>query len=82
MIVEGLKLAIIGILFVYTFLSLLVWIMHLSATVLRRYTQQEEREQAVRRKKASTGALLQDVRLAAVIAAAIASHRKGLRGRA
>lgn len=82
MIVEGLKLAIIGILFVYTFLSLLVWIMHISATVLRRYTQQEEREQAVRRKKASTGALLQDVRLAAVIAAAIASHRKDLRGRA
>ena len=79
MIVEGFKLAIIGILFVYIFLSLLVWVIHVSARILRRYTQQEEREQMIRKNRASTNALLRDDRLVAVVSAAIAAHRRSVR---
>jgi sodium pump decarboxylase gamma subunit len=81
MIFEGIKLAIIGIFFVYIFLSLLVWVMHLSAVILRRYTQQEERELAVHQKRASTSAFLKDGRLVAAIGAAIAVHRRRARRR-
>jgi sodium pump decarboxylase gamma subunit len=79
MIVEGVKLAIIGILIVFTFLSLLIFVMHLSAALLRRYTQQEEREQAAYKKITSTKALLKDSRLIAAISAAIAAHRRSVR---
>jgi sodium pump decarboxylase gamma subunit len=79
MIVEGVKLAIIGILIVYTFLSLLIFLMYLSAALLRRYTQQEEREQAAYKKRSSTKTLLKDSRLVAAISAAIAAHRKSVR---
>jgi sodium pump decarboxylase gamma subunit len=82
MIVEGFKLAIIGIFFVYTFLSLLVGVIHISARILRRYTQQEEREQMASRKRASTSALLRDDRLVAAVSAAIAAHRNSVRGKA
>jgi sodium pump decarboxylase gamma subunit len=81
MIVEGLKLAIIGILFVYTFLTLLVWVMHLSAKILHPYTQQEQREQMLRKRSASAGASLKDSRLVAAIGAAIAAHRKSVQRR-
>ena len=81
MIVEGLILAIIGILFVYTFLSLLVGVVHISARILRRYTQQEEREQMIRKKSASTSARLKDNRLMAAVSAAIAAHRRSVRGK-
>lgn len=79
MIVAGIKLALVGILFVYTFLTLLVWVMHLSSTILRCYTQQEERELAVYKKRASANAFLKDGRLMAAISAAIAAHRRGVR---
>jgi sodium pump decarboxylase gamma subunit len=80
MIFEGIKLAIIGIFFVYTFLCLLVWVMGLSAAILRPYTQQEEREQAIHRKGATAvNAFLKDGRLAAAICAAIAVHRRRAR---
>ena len=80
MIIEGIKLAIIGILFVYTFLFLLVWVMHGSAAILRRYTQQEERELAIHQKRASANTSLKDGRLVAAISAAIAVHRRRARG--
>ena len=79
MIVEGAKLAIIGILFVYTFLSLLIGVMHLSGRLLKRYTQHEEREQMVRKKNASANGSLGDDRLVAVVSAAIAAHRRSVR---
>ena len=82
MIVEGIKLAIIGILFVYIFLSLLVWVVNLSATILRRYTQQEERELMIQKKRASTNALLKDDRFVAAVSAALAAHRRNAQGRA
>jgi sodium pump decarboxylase gamma subunit len=78
MIIEGIKLAIIGVLFVYTFLFFLVLVMLISARSLRRYTQKEEREQMVLKKRASTSIFLRDDRLVAAVSAAIAAHRKSV----
>ncbi len=80
MIIEGIKLAIIGVLFVYTFLSFLVLVMLISARSLRHYTQKEEREQMVLKKRASTNIFLSDDRLVAAVIAAIAAHRKSVQG--
>ena len=76
MIVEGIKLSIVGILFVYTFLLLLVGMMYLISRLLKPYTEQEAREQAVYKRKSSAIALMKDSRLIAVISAAISAHRK------
>jgi sodium pump decarboxylase gamma subunit len=76
MIVEGIKLSIIGILFVYVFLLLLIGMMHLTSRLLRPYTEQEIREQAIYKRKSSGNALLKDNRLIAVISAAVSAHRK------
>ncbi len=80
MIIEGIKLAIIGVLFVYAFLSFLVLVMLISARSLRRYTQKEEREQMILKKRASTNIFLRDDRLVAAVSAAIAAHRKSVQG--
>ena len=77
MIVEGIELSIIGILFVYAFLFLLIVVMHLSSNLLKPYTDREVREQAM---NSSAVALLKDSRLMAVIGAAISAHRKRAQG--
>ena len=76
MIVEGIKLSIVGILFVYTFLLVLVGMMHLISRILKPYTEQEAREQAIYKRKSSANALMKDNRLIAVISAAVSAHRK------
>lgn len=81
MIIEGIKLSIIGILIVYIFLFLLVVVMHLSAKLLRRYTEQEAKEQTVYKRRSSAHAVLKDSRLIAVISAALAAHRKRIQGK-
>ncbi|MEJ2155920.1 MAG: OadG family transporter subunit [Desulfobacteraceae bacterium] len=79
MVVEGIKLAVTGMLIVFIFLILLVLVVQLSARLLRSYTQQEEREQARYKRKSSAGSPLADSRLIAVIAAAVSAHRKKMR---
>lgn len=81
MIIEGIKLSIIGILIVYIFLILLVLVMYLSAKLLRRYTEQEAKAQAVYKRRSSAHAVLKDSRLIAVISAALAAHRKRIQGK-
>jgi sodium pump decarboxylase gamma subunit len=76
MILEGIKLSIVGVLFVYTFLLLMVGVMHLSSKLLRTYTEQEAREQAVYKRKSSANALMKDNRLIAIISAAVSAYRK------
>jgi Na+-transporting methylmalonyl-CoA/oxaloacetate decarboxylase gamma subunit len=44
MIFEGLKLALVGMLVVFSFLILLVMIMHLSTALLRALTEKEDRK--------------------------------------
>jgi sodium pump decarboxylase gamma subunit len=80
MIVEGIKLSIIGMLFVLTFLLLLTGMMHLIARFLRNYTEQEARMQALYKRKSSANALLKENRLIAVISAAVSAHRKRMQG--
>jgi sodium pump decarboxylase gamma subunit len=80
MIVEGIKLSIIGMLFVLTFLLLLTGMMHLIARLLRNYTEQEARMQALYKRKSSANALLKENRLIAVISAAVSAHRKRMQG--
>jgi sodium pump decarboxylase gamma subunit len=80
MIVEGIELSIIGILFVYAFLFLLVVVMRLSSNLLKPYTDREVREQAMIIRKSSAVSLLKDSRLKAVIGAAVAAHRKRAQG--
>jgi sodium pump decarboxylase gamma subunit len=80
MIVEGIELSIIGILFVYAFLFLLIVVMHLSSNLLKPYTDREVREQAMFKMNSSAVALLKDSRLMAVIGAAISAHRKRAQG--
>lgn len=79
MIIEGIKLSIVGMLFVFTFLLLLTGMMHLIARLLKRYTEQEARMQVLYKKKTSASALLQDNRLIAIISAAVSAHRKRMR---
>jgi sodium pump decarboxylase gamma subunit len=76
MILEGIKLSIIGILVVFIFLCLLVVVMHASAMLLRRYTEREALELTVYKRRSSANALLKDHRLLAVISAAVSAHRK------
>jgi sodium pump decarboxylase gamma subunit len=76
MIIEGIKLSLVGILIVYLFLFLLVVVMHLSARLLRRYTQQEAQTQTFPKPRTAAYAQLEDSRLIAVIGAALAAHRK------
>lgn len=79
MVVEGIKLAIAGMLIVFTFLILLVLVVQLSSRLLRSYTQREEREQALYKRKTDAGSPLKDNRLIAVITAAVSAHRKKMR---
>ncbi len=79
MIVEGIKLTIIGMLFVFTFLLLLTGMMHLITRLMKRYTEQEARMQVLHKKKSSANALMQDNRLIAIISAAVSAHRKKMR---
>ncbi|MDO5673463.1 MAG: OadG family protein [bacterium] len=83
MVVEGLKLMVLGMGVVYIFLALLVVIMHINARLLRGVTERELQApadpRAAKRKqekhikaKAHTD---EKQRVVAVIAAAVAAHR-------
>ena len=83
MVVEGLKLMVLGMGVVYIFLALLVVIMHINARFLRGVTEREMQapvdHRAIRRKKeknlkAKTQAD-EKQRLVAVMAAALEAHR-------
>jgi sodium pump decarboxylase gamma subunit len=73
MILDGVKLAIVGIAVVFAFLALLIMVVRISTKLLRPYTEKEAREMAAPERKRS---LLGDSRLIAVISAAISAHRE------
>ncbi len=78
MIIQGLKLTLLGMIVVFAFLVLLLIIIHLFAKLLKPYTQREasaitsHRPSDTLRKKAPDD----NQRLTAIISAAIAAHRK------
>jgi sodium pump decarboxylase gamma subunit len=77
MIVDGLKLALVGMSVVFLFLLFLIVAIQIVAKLLRPYTEKEEKqEMAVPLKKASIEKnKIDDSRLVAVIGAAISAHR-------
>ena len=83
MVVEGLKLMVLGVGVVYIFLALLVVIMHINARFLRGVTEREMQapvdQRAARRKQEKTlkakAHTDEKQRVVAAIAAALAAHR-------
>jgi sodium pump decarboxylase gamma subunit len=78
MIFEGLKLAFIGMLVVFSFLILLVMLIHISTILLKSLTEKEMREAKIKSRKKLSG-LDSDIakgKLMAVISAAVAAHRR------
>lgn len=77
MIVQGLKLTIMGMTVVFSFLALLLMLIHLSARLLKQYTDKEalsftsHRPSGVKEEKPPDD----NRKLTAIISAAIAAHR-------
>ncbi|MHB8763698.1 MAG: OadG family protein [Deferrisomatales bacterium] len=82
MIVEGLKLTVLGMAVVYLFLALLIAVINLSARLLRPWTEREALAAASAAAR-GRGASAQEKnrKVMAVIGAAVAAHRgRGRRG--
>ena len=81
MIYEGIKLALVGMVVVFSFLVFLVILMYVSRVLLKPLTQKEEREAMlkVRKKPIGEGTAMGRGKLAAVIGAAVAAHRMRMR---
>ncbi|MGZ8216421.1 OadG family protein [Methylomagnum sp.] len=73
LLLSGGKLMLIGMGIVYLFLALLVWIIGITAKLLRRYNPEPETLPA--RAGAGTASGLSEADVVAVIAAAIHRHR-------
>lgn len=82
MIIQGLKLTLLGMIVVFSFLVLLLIIIHLSAKLLKPYTLKEA-SAITSRRPPTTGnppPPEDNLRLTAVISAAIAAHKKRIGG--
>jgi sodium pump decarboxylase gamma subunit len=77
MIFEGLKLALVGMLVVFSFLILLVLLIHISTMLLKSFTEKEKREAMIKRRKTPAGPdpSISKGKLMAIIGAAVAAHR-------
>ena len=77
MIFEGLKLALVGMVVVFSFLVLLVLLIYISTVLLKPLTKKEEREAMIKKRKKSSPleAATGNGKLMAIISAAVASHR-------
>ncbi len=80
MIIQGLKLTLLGMIVVFSFLFLLLIVIHLSAKLLKPYTQKEGRSITSNRPSVPGRENLPDDnhKLTAIISAAIAAHKKHL----
>lgn len=77
MIIEGLKLSLVGMGVVFAFLIFLVMIVYVSTVLLKPLTEKEERESMIKRRKPTpaTDSIIGNGKLAAIISAAVAAHR-------
>ncbi|MBU1342909.1 MAG: OadG family protein [Proteobacteria bacterium] len=77
MIIQGLKLTLLGMMVVFSFLILLLIIIHLSAKLLKPFTKKEasaltsHKPSRAREKKTTDD----NLKLTAIISAAISAHR-------
>jgi len=78
MIIQGLKLTLLGMTVVFSFLLLLLVIIHLFAKLLRPYTLKEASTITSHRPSTTVSAKPPEdnPRLIAIISAAVAAHRK------
>ena len=74
MIIEGLKLTLLGMLVVFLFLTLLILMVKLSASLLRNYGDRELAEMMLQDRRATTNLAAEDRKLVGVISAALAVH--------
>lgn len=77
MIFEGLKLALVGMLVVFSFLTLLVILMHISTLLLKPLTEKEKREAMIKSRKKSSDMVfaIGNGKLIAIISASVAAHQ-------
>ncbi len=78
MIFQGLKLTILGMGVVFCFLILLMLLIHISSKLLAPFTEKEQSQAVVKKnarpgKKASSSG--DNLKLTAIISAAVAAHR-------
>lgn len=78
MIIQGLKLTLLGMTVVFSFLLLLMAIIHLFAKLLKPYTLKEASAVTSHRPSTTGNAKTpgDNLRLTAIISAAVAAHRK------
>jgi sodium pump decarboxylase gamma subunit len=77
MIFEGLKLALVGMLVVFSFLILLVILMYISTLLLKPLTEKEKREAMIKSRKKSSNMVFSigNGKLIAIISASVAAHQ-------
>lgn len=74
MIFEGVKLTFLGMIVVFSFLTLLVLMVKLSALLLKNYTAREGVETKSQNGKTVSDLVAQDRKLVGIISAALAAH--------
>ncbi|MDM8551615.1 OadG family protein [Desulfobacterales bacterium HSG2] len=75
MIIEGVKLTLLGMVVVFSFLILLILVIRLSAKLLKEYTAKEAAEVAAPRRRKSVSSVEENRKLVGIISAALAAHR-------
>lgn len=77
MIFEGLKLALVGMLVVFSFLILLVILMYISTLLLKPLTEKEKREAMIKSRKKPSNMVFSigNGKLIAIISASVAAHQ-------
>ncbi len=80
MIIEGLKLTLLGMVVVFAFLVLLVLVVKLSTKILKPFTDREASALgALKSRKTWPSSARDDRKIMAVISAAVAAHRGRIR---
>lgn len=81
MIFEGLKLTFLGMLVVFSFLTILVLTVKLSAFLLKDYSARESSKMKSQNGKTASDLVTQDRKLVGIISAAVAAHMARYRNR-
>jgi len=81
MIIEGVKLTLLGMLVVFSFLTILIMTVKLSASLLKKYSANELTQMKSRSGRSTSHLLAEDRKLVGIISAALAAHIARYRNR-
>ena len=81
MIIEGVKLTLLGMLGVFSFLTILIMTVKLSAFLLKNYSANEWTQMKSRSGRTTRDLLTEDRKLVGIISAALAAHIARYRNR-